>query len=176
MLDFYDIDIMKNASTQYVVSTVKHTLSEQMKTRWHDQVQNSPKLRTCRQIKHTFSCETYLNGHLTFKQRSALARFRSGTYPLAVELGRYRRPIVPVEQRTCKVCNIGEVENEVRFLVNCSGYTHLSNEFLVQNDETNQTGNAVDDNTEFAYMMSVSAKCLIIYIINCYEVRRTLLT
>ncbi len=160
MLTFYNIDTMKHVSLSNIIDTVKLKLTQNKKTQWHDQLSSSPKLRTYREIKHVMSCENYLICNLTLKQRSTLARFRSGTYPLALELGRYRRPVIPVEQRFCKACNLGEVEHEVHFLLNCVAYNALRMTFINEIDSENSMSSLPDDIAKFALMMNSNPKKL----------------
>ena len=64
---------------------------------------------------------------MSIKQRTYYAKFRCGTFPINTELGRYRKPKIPLEQRLCKVCESRAVEDEKHFLVQCSGYNALRN-------------------------------------------------
>ncbi len=58
-------------------------------------------------------------------QRSHLSKLRRGTLPLQVELGRFARPKVALEERICHCCNTNSVEDEVHFLVVCPLYSDL---------------------------------------------------
>ena len=79
-----------------------------------------PKLRTYKHLKTEFYAEPYVQKHLTRTQRSAIARIRCGTFPLEVERGRYRN--IPIEQRVCKMCNSGSIEDEQHFILYCDRY------------------------------------------------------
>ena len=57
--------------------------------------------------------------------RSILSKFRCGTLPLEIELGRYSRPKTPLNERLCTHCNDNAVEDELHFLVNCDYYSDL---------------------------------------------------
>ena len=48
---------------------------------------------------------------------------RSGTFRLQVEIGRARG--VPRDERLCKRCDSGCVEDEVHFMLNCNGLNDL---------------------------------------------------
>ena len=48
-----------------------------------------------------------------------IARFRISSHTLEIETGRHRRPKVPVEERTCKICESNSVEDEQHFLIEC---------------------------------------------------------
>lgn len=48
---------------------------------------------------------------------------RAGCLPLEIEMGRYRKPKpVPLEERTCKMCQTGHIEDEKHFVMNCDLY------------------------------------------------------
>ena len=58
----------------------------------------------------------------------ALASLRSGCLPLAVETGRYQIPKVPLNQRTCKICNQNCIEDE--FLMSVLPYKDRENSYF----------------------------------------------
>ena len=45
---------------------------------------------------------------------------RNGTFPLNIELGRYRG--LPVQERICRSCDLDKVEDEYHFLCECVKY------------------------------------------------------
>ena len=55
---------------------------------------NNPKLRLYRSVKSDFSPELYLYINIE-KYRIALSRLRLSSHTLAIETGRYARPIIP---------------------------------------------------------------------------------
>ena len=83
------------------------------------------KLRTYRLLKNTFDTENYVKCFFNKKYRSSLAKFRCGTAPIRLELGRYEG--LPVEDRKCPFC-IHDVEDEVHVLTKCSLYPDIRNE------------------------------------------------
>ncbi len=122
---YFNPDVTKTTSSRRLVQTVKAALTEKWYQQWSTELQQSAKLRTYRTFKNSVAAEEYLLKHLTIKQRSATARFRCGSFPLAIELGRYRRPMTPLENRVCRVCNDGQVEDERHFLLHCSKYDDI---------------------------------------------------
>ena len=66
--------------------------------------------------------------NLNRSERSILAQFRCGILPLRIETGRYvgEKP----EERLCKVCQSGQIENELHFLFNCVLYNDFRNNLL----------------------------------------------
>jgi hypothetical protein len=66
------------------------------------------------------------NAHL----RRSLARFRCANHKLQIELGRQVKPVkVSVQQRYCKLCNLGAVEDEDHFLLVCLAYQSVRERF-----------------------------------------------
>ena len=88
------------------------------------QCENKPKLRTFIKFKDFSNTPSYLTNPLSFIQRKFLAKLRLGCLELRLETGRFSRPRLPEEARTCQVCpNLNqEIESEAHFLFNCQTY------------------------------------------------------
>ena len=73
------------------------------------------KLRTYRLFKDTFDLEPYLLNVKNTSYRVALTRLRVGSHSLAIEVGRFHKPIpLPINDRLCSICQ--SVEDELHFL------------------------------------------------------------
>ncbi len=83
----------------------------------------TPEIRTYKDIKLNFGTEDYVKIKQPRKNRSTIARMRNGTFPLNIELGRYRG--IPLESRLCITCDDNRVESEEHFLCECSAYHDL---------------------------------------------------
>ena len=55
--------------------------------------------------------------------RSTLLQLRAGCLPIEIELGRYFQ--IPRNERLCKQCTSGTVENEKHFLFHCTRYSDI---------------------------------------------------
>lgn len=88
------------------------------------------KLRTYRQFKQQPCCEPYVKTIMSRKCRSAMAKIRSGTAPIRLETGRYERPVLPPQDRICRLCDVQECESEEHFLIRCSQYDDIRNEWF----------------------------------------------
>ena len=74
------------------------------------------KLRTYRLFKDTFDLEPYLLNVKNTSYRVALTRLRVGSHSLAIEVGRFHKPIpLPINDRLCSICQ--SVEDELHFYV-----------------------------------------------------------
>ena len=58
-------------------------------------------------------------------ERRTMALFRSETLPIAIETGRYSRTSTPVDSTMCDLCDMGVVEKEKHFLLDCPLYIDL---------------------------------------------------
>ena len=93
------------------------------RTKWLEDINAKPKLRTYCQFKTVYECEKYVGYDLPKNQRSLCAQFRSGILPLHIETGRYTG--TELDQRLCEYCELGEVEDELHFLLYCPFYHDL---------------------------------------------------
>ncbi len=94
-----------------------------------DAAQEMPKLRTYIQIRDFMDTTAMVRAALPRGQRSILSKFLCGILPLEVELGRYtRNKKVDPEERVCKICNSGQMEDELHFMFRCSELQVVRNE------------------------------------------------
>jgi hypothetical protein len=113
------------------LTEIKVLLNQKDSENWEKDVLNFPKLRTYRTLKSQYGKESYVDNFLSKNRRSLIAQVRTGTSFLRIETGRYERQLapngqfekLPVEKRTCRLCDQNEVEDEYHFLVKCKRYT-----------------------------------------------------
>ena len=127
-------------------------------------------MRTYKPFKDSYINEQYLDKQLSIKQWSELARFRCGVFPLSIELGRYRRPQVPLDRRICLACNHGYIEDETHFLVSCPVYDELRNKHFGVNILQNS-----DTDTLKTLMSNIDSKSIANYLIESYDKRNQIL-
>ena len=122
------LDVWECQSTdkcEYFMSVFKGKIvrkfMETLKTQINDSAKK-PKLRTYKLFKSAFCVEPYLlcrGSHLV----TAMARLRMSSHDLRIERGRYDKPITPSHKRTCRRCNIAEVDDEKHFILSCCNFT-----------------------------------------------------
>ena len=111
-------------------------LQESFITKWKEDLWNDKrisggnKLRTYRSFKVVFAWEHYLSAVTNRSHLTALARFRTSCHSLEIETGRYHKPPIPCEQRVCRICKSGEVEDEHHFVLDCQPLDHLRHNLL----------------------------------------------
>ena len=169
LLNFFNTDLNRTISAKNLVDHVNQSLINIRERQWTEAVLQSAKLRTYRTFKPSIGKEEYLDRFLSIQHRSAVARFRCGSFPLAVELGRYRWPAIPLEQRICRVCNGGQIENEEHFLTQCTFYNAIRNNLFGHinvNDATNEF---------IRIIKQTNAKILSKYVLSANELRNATL-
>ena len=62
--------------------------------------------------------------------------YRLSDHNLEIEKGRHKKEWKPREDRLCRNCDSGEVEDEFHFLLSCPIYTTLRQDFLSKIDRT----------------------------------------
>ena len=79
---------------------------------------NQNKLRTYASFKTTFGMENYVLS-LKLPDRRQFTKLQISSHHLAIETGRYTRPITPRNERWCKDCNNHTIGDEKHFLLSC---------------------------------------------------------
>ena len=78
-----------------------------------------------RKIKYWFKIIKHTDYRFTTSKyhRSLLTKFRCGVLDLEINKGRHHN--IPREHRLCTYCNLGKVEDEFHFLLECPCYSEL---------------------------------------------------
>jgi hypothetical protein len=92
---------------------------------WNDNSNvNGNKLRLYRNFKKDLVPEYYVLNSMPRHLRSYICKLRCGTLPLAIETGRFNKPPIPLNEKTCPFY-YNTVEDEVHFLIDCDIYSDL---------------------------------------------------
>jgi hypothetical protein len=110
------------------IDECKSILLDKQSDSWLRTVENKPKLRFYALFKDNFDVEKYVSINFSSSERSVLAQLRFGILPLHVETGRFVN--TKLEDRVCKICNSGQVEDECHFLFECTAYNEPRNYWL----------------------------------------------
>ena len=109
------------------------TLTNKYKEFWKKKIESSTKLDFYRKFKHDFKAEEYLDLTPVINAKRDYAKFRTSNHKLAVEILRYKRPVIPREQRFCEFCNRDEVEDENRVIFSCKTYKEIRRNVFSKN-------------------------------------------
>ena len=114
-------DEMNIDTTQSSRKYIEKHLSNDYMIFWKNKLLSQSKMRTYIQFKGTFCYENYLD-ELKLDHRKSIARLRTSAHHLPIERGRYNRPPLPLEERTCPYCP-SEIGSELHFLTECTQYS-----------------------------------------------------
>ena len=64
------------------------------------------------------------------KYQCAITRFRDSSHRLGIDYGWHQKRCIPVEERICKFCNLGEIGDEYLFLSNANS-TQTPGQFFI---------------------------------------------
>ena len=114
-----------------------------------------PKLRTYRQVKLDVGTEPYVNSNMNRLHRSLLAKLRTGTFPINIELGRHKR--IPLQERTCPRCP-DDVEDEVHFILKCPLYAAERRQMLkTLEDKADVSTEDLEQDETFFLLLNISS-------------------
>ena len=86
------------------------------------------------------------------RRRRILAQLRGGTARLEIETGRWRG--VKREERFCKNCQSGEVENVEHWLLRCTGMAEEREKLVMTMDEKVVEWQSLDDSERVTVVLS----------------------
>ena len=104
-------------------ATAEGNIIRYYKTTWKNKLanQNLPRLQVYKVINSDFIVPKHLG--LPFHMRKLISKIRCSSHRLEIERGRYTK--TQREDRICKICDSGEVEDENHFLIQCPAYKYL---------------------------------------------------
>ena len=114
-----------------LIRTVKEQLIQQYRNMWHGLASTFTSLDTYVLYKVEHKLEEYFSVIKNKRHLVNYVRFRLHAHSLEIERGRYVR--VAREQRICKCCVSQEVEDECHFLLSCTAFDHLRQNYIPQN-------------------------------------------
>ena len=81
-------------------------------------------------VKQNFSNEPYLSIFDSYKARVCLTKLRVSAHNLNIECLRYGRDRKPRPERLCYLCNNGDIEYEFHFVLKCTRFQNLRQQFI----------------------------------------------
>ena len=132
-----------------------------------------PKLRTFVAVADFDRPKMYLLKPLSYPQRRAMARLRLGCLQLRIETGRFERPKRNPEERICLQCNLGKVETEEHFILECTRHGQLRDTYLGK--FLNDPCKDLDHTSKLAFLVndSIAVKSTAQYILSALDNRST---
>lgn len=104
-----------------------------IQSEFYSYVDNSENKSFFTEIKRTYDMERYLNLK-NFEIRRAISRLRLSSHKLAIVTGKWYK--IEKENRHCKLCHLGSIEDEFHFLLNCDSFSELRKSTLQEIKES----------------------------------------
>ena len=123
MRDVWDTKNKIGIQKDVIMKKVESRLMSDFHAQLQKDIEATSKLRYYKEMKSEPGTAAYIHKCRSRQERSVIARMRSGTFRLQVEIGRARG--VPRDERLCKRCDSGCVEDEIHFMLNCVGLNDL---------------------------------------------------
>ena len=89
-------------------------------------------------------------------ERRMMLKLRGGTAAFQIEMGRWHG--VKREERVCKECDSGEVEDVVHWLLQCSAWDHLRQPLLAAMDEVMEDFSVQNEKEKAALILSLACR------------------
>ena len=116
-------------------------------------------LRSYSKFKQQFGLEDYIC-EKPYNDRRHLARLRISVHTLAIETWRHARPKVPVDQRLCKMCDTGEIEDEIHFVTTCNKFRQIRQNIFEKIQNLCPNFGALSSEDKYLYLMSSGGSVL----------------
>ena len=159
------LNLADQICTRSLVNHVKDGAKLFVENRWKEAIFNDRrknqnarnKLRTYRTFKNTYGTAQYVNTCMKKCNRRALALFRSGCAPIAIETGRYNN--TPVDNRVCSMCDMNCVEDEFHCFMICVIYNDFRSKLFDCMSEFDPSFNDLTSVDKFNVLMSDGNHC-----------------
>ena len=105
-------------------------------------------------IKCDFMTEPYLSLVKEYKYRNAIARLRTSSHCLGIQVGRQTRPPVPRHERLCFIC--AKLDDEKHFMLNCKYHNSERNKLFAKYNAYHPIFEKMTDDDKFIFLFSVN--------------------
>jgi hypothetical protein len=156
-------------------------LRELLQNEFLQDIQAKPKLRSYIKFKQNFATEPYISMGLSRERRSLLGQLRCGVLPLEIERGRFKihkdkdtgqiRKL-KLEERICRMCSLGELEDELHFVCVCPKYEVCRNIMIRQVQQGNNSFIEMTAEGRFIYLLQNCCKELSNYLKDAWHIRK----
>ncbi len=170
-----DLDYKECFTNKEVLNlpNVKLKLLECFESKWRRKVESMDKLDIYSKIKTTFGSERYLLINIDRYEKSLLSQLRYGILPLRVETGRFIGE--KHNDRTCTLCNSGNVEDQLHFLFHCNLYNPQRQDLYVKAREKIDGWDNMTENDKLFQLFSKLTRILAKYVKNIFLIRRKMI-
>jgi hypothetical protein len=154
-------------TTSSHIKSIISKLKGRYETHWRHTLLNPQnasggKLSSYREYKTNLVYEEYLDLVKNTSHRRALTKLRTSNHRLAVETGRYTKPLTPRDDRLCVLCrhsDIHTVESECHFLLICPSLSPLRD--LLLRNNLNSVLSSLSTENQFNYLLSAGGSTIV---------------
>ena len=155
---------------KFVLDNIKKTF----RSFWNERIVSNNKLRTFAEFKCHFQREDYIET-LPFTDRCNMARFRMSAHNLEIERGRHFRPVIPLDNRLCRLCTQADIEDEFHVLIRCDNYRTFREQLFNEIQKKCSNFSYLNDRNKFLYLLTCDGEILkkvgqfVKYILNAHS-------
>ena len=181
--------VWSNHGTLYprkILTILKQNICERFLSNWYQYIgisnsgtgKTSPKLRTYKLFKFNFHLEKYLFTIKNLAKRNLLTKLRTSCHDLHIETGRYCRPAMPAELRSCRFCCTNSVEDEKHFLLNCKIFSSLRESLFDSIELLTDSFSELDDDNKLIFLLNYNngdvriCRLVCNFISDCFDLRK----
>ena len=140
---------------KFVLDNIKKTF----RSLWNERIVSNNKLRTFAEFKCHFQREDYIET-LPFTDRCNMARFRMSAHNLEIERGRHFRPVIPLDNRLCRLCTQADIEDEFHVLIRCDNYRTFREQLFNEIQKKCSNFSHLNDRNKFLYLLTCDGEIL----------------
>ncbi len=140
---------------------------------WASSIKDKPKLDFLAILKPALGVEPFVKLNMSKYERSLLAQLRYGILPLQLETGRYNNEAR--ENRFCRICNEGIVEDQYHFVFYCSAYNEKRDTFTNIMENRIPGYSNMNDDQKFVLLFKENSRALGRYVKDLFLYRKNLL-
>jgi len=163
---------------QGTVPDLLNKLESMFKEKWRCITENEEsKLRTYATFKTNIWYEQYLSDIHERSHRRAVTRLRTSSHGLRIETGRYNKPKLTIEQRTCLICSDG-IEDELHFVTKCGTYGEERAKLYTNVAKECKNFHALNEKEKFHFLISAEGDIIRAFGKYChtaFEIRKNIM-
>ena len=104
-------------------------------------------------------------------ERSLLSQLRYGVLQIQLETGRYQNE--PRENRLCKICNGGVLEDQYHFVLKCPAYTIRRGLFVTKVKEKLNNWDTLNEQEKFIHLFNEQPRTLARFVKDIFLYRKS---
>ncbi len=155
------------------IDGTKSIIVNQEKLSWADSIKDKPKLDFLANIKPAIGAEPYLKMNITRYEQSLLCQLRYGILQIQLETGRYQGQVR--NDRHCKICEGGVLEDQYHFVFKCPAYTLRRGIFIDRIKDKVVNWNTLSETEKFTKLFNEHPRLLGKFVKDIFLYRKSII-